>query len=275
MTKVIKTISNDILVENICFIPTMGSLHDGHLSLVDLGKKTNLKTLVSIFLNRRQFNDIKDFENYPNQQDSDVQKLYDKGVDYIFVPEEDYIYPSSGIETVSPNEIGRVLEGYSRPGHFEGVLTVVKRLFDLIQPSYSVFGKKDAQQLFLIKNMIREFNLNIQIIEGDIVRDKNGLALSSRNNHLSSNAKLKASCIFDSLLKTAESISSIKDYEEAIKEGSKNFVKNEIVLDYLELVDTENFKSPSKYSKKLKLLIAAYVENIRLIDNIDIELWKK
>ncbi len=272
MTKVIKTISNDILVENICFIPTMGSLHDGHLSLVDLGKKTNLKTLVSIFLNRRQFNDIKDFENYPNQHDSDVQKLYDRGVDYIFVPEEDYIYPSSGIETVSPNEIGRVLEGYSRPGHFEGVLTVVKRLFDLIQPSYSVFGKKDAQQLFLIKNMIREFNLNIQIIEGDIVRDKNGLALSSRNNHLSSNAKLKAACIFDSLLKTAESISSIKDYEEAIKEGSKNFVKNEIVLDYLELVDTENFKSPSKYSKKLKLLIAAYVENIRLIDNIDIEL---
>ena len=275
MTKVIRTISNDILVDNICFIPTMGSLHNGHLSLIDLGKKTNLKTLVSIFLNRRQFNDIKDFENYPNQLDSDVQKLYDRGVDYIFVPEEDYIYPSSGIETVSPNEIGRVLEGYSRPGHFEGVLTVVKRLFDLIQPSYSVFGKKDAQQLFLIKNMIREFNLNIQIIEGDIVRDKNGLALSSRNNHLSSNAKLKASCIFDSLLKTAESISSIKDYEEAIKEGSKNFVKNEIVLDYLELVDTENFKSPSKYSKKLKLLIAAYVENIRLIDNIDIALWKK
>lgn len=275
MTKVIKTISNDILSEKICFIPTMGSLHNGHLSLVDLGKKTNLKTLVSIFVNRRQFNDIKDFEKYPNQRDSDIRKLYDKEVDYIFVPEEDYIYPSAGIETILPNEIGRVLEGYSRPGHFEGVLTVVKRLFDLIQPSYSVFGKKDAQQLFLIKNMIREFDLNIQIIEGDIIRDKNGLALSSRNNHLSSNAKLNASCIFDTLIKTAESIYSIKDYEEAIKEGSRNFVKNEIVLDYLELVDTENFKSPNKYSKKLKLLIAAYVENIRLIDNIDIELWKK
>ena len=275
MTKVIKTISNDILSEKICFIPTMGSLHNGHLSLVDLGKKTNLKTLVSIFVNRRQFNDIKDFEKYPNQRDSDIRKLYDKEVDYIFVPEEDYIYPNAGTETILPNEIGRVLEGYSRPGHFEGVLTVVKRLFDLIQPSYSVFGKKDAQQLFLIKNMIREFDLNIQIIEGDIIRDKNGLALSSRNNHLSSNAKLNASCIFDTLIKAAESIYSIKDYEEAIKEGSRNFVKNEIVLDYLELVDTENFKSPNKYSKKLKLLIAAYVENIRLIDNIDIELWKK
>ena len=275
MTKVIKTISNDILSEKICFIPTMGSLHNGHLSLVDLGKKTNFKTLVSIFVNRRQFNDIKDFEKYPNQRDSDIRKLYDKEVDYIFVPEEDYIYPSAGIETILPNEIGRVLEGYSRPGHFEGVLTVVKRLFDLIQPSYSVFGKKDAQQLFLIKNMIREFDLNIQIIEGDIIRDKNGLALSSRNNHLSSNAKLNASCIFDTLIKTAESIYSIKDYEEAIKEGSRNFVKNEIVLDYLELVDTENFKSPNKYSKKLKLLIAAYVENVRLIDNIDIKIWKK
>ena len=124
MTKVIRTISNDILVENICFIPTMGSLHNGHLSLVDLGKKTNLKTLVSIFVNRRQFNDIKDFEKYPNQRDSDIRKLYDKEVDYIFVPEEDYIYPNAGPETILPNEIGRVLEGYSRPGHFEGVLTV-------------------------------------------------------------------------------------------------------------------------------------------------------
>ena len=272
MTKVIRTISNDILVDNICFIPTMGSLHDGHLSLVDLGKKTNLKTLVSIFLNRRQFNDIKDFENYPTPLDSDVEKLTDRKVDYIFVPEEDYIYPSSGIKTISPNKIGRVLEGYSRPGHFEGVLTVVKRLFDLIQPGYSVFGKKDAQQLFLIKNMITEFELNIQIIEGDIIRDINGLALSSRNNHLSTHAKLKASCIFDSLLKTAKLISSNKNYEDAIREVSQNFKKNEIILDYFELVDAENFKLPNKYSKKLKLLTAAYIENVRLIDNLDIKL---
>ena len=101
MTKIIKTISNELLSENICLIPTMGSIHKGHLSLVDLGKKTNFKTLVSIFINRRQFNDIKDFENYPTQLDSDIKKLTDKEVDYIFVPEEDYIYPSSGIETIS------------------------------------------------------------------------------------------------------------------------------------------------------------------------------
>ena len=272
MTKIITTINNEILNEDICFIPTMGSLHEGHLSLVDLGKKTKLKILVSIFLNKRQFNNVKDFDNYPTQLDTDIQLLKGRKVDYIFVPQEKYIYPNKSIETIVPNEIGDLLEGYSRPGHFEGVLTVVKRLFDLIQPNYSVFGKKDAQQLFLIKNMIREFNLNIHIIEGDIIRDKNGLALSSRNSHLSSNAKLKATNIYKLLLKTADAIALNNDYKEAIKEGANYFKKNDIVLDYLELVDIENFKSPNKYSKKLKLLTAAYVENVRLIDNLDMKL---
>ncbi len=114
MTKIITTISSDILNEDICFIPTMGSLHEGHLSLVDLGKKTKLKTLVSIFLNRRQFNDIEDFDNYPIQLDKDTQLLEDREVDYIFIPKEDYIYPSKNIEVVVPNEIGNVLEGSSR-----------------------------------------------------------------------------------------------------------------------------------------------------------------
>ena len=272
MTKIITTINNNIPNEDICFIPTMGSLHEGHLSLIDIGKKTKLKTLVSIFLNRRQFNDIKDFDNYPTQLDTDIQLLEDRKVDYVFVPQEEYIYPSKSIETVSPNEIGGLLEGSSRPGHFEGVLTVVKRLFELIQPNYSVFGKKDAQQLFLIKNMIKELNLNIHILEGDIIRDKNGLALSSRNSHLSLNAKLKAANIYKLLLKTADKIILNNDYEEALQEGANYCIKNDIVLDYLELVDVENFKSPNKYSKKLKLLTAAYIENVRLIDNLDIKL---
>ena len=272
MTKIITTINNDILNQDICFIPTMGSLHEGHLSLVDLGKKTKLKILVSIFLNRRQFNDMKDFDNYPTQLDTDIQLLEDRKVDYVFVPQEEYIYPNKSIEKVVPNKVGGLLEGSSRPGHFEGVLTVVKRLFDLIQPNCSVFGKKDAQQLFLIKNMIREFNLNIHIIEGDIVRDKNGLALSSRNSHLTSNAKLKAANIYKLLLKTADKIILNNDYEEALQEGANYCIKNDIVLDYLELVDVENFKSPNKYSKKLKLLTAAYIENVRLIDNLDIKL---
>ena len=272
MTKIITTISNDILNEDICFIPTMGSLHEGHLSLVDLGKKTKLKTLVSIFLNRRQFNDIEDFDNYPIQLDKDTQLLKDREVDYIFIPKEDYIYPSKNIEVVVPNEIGNVLEGASRPGHFEGVLTVVKRLFDLIQPNCSVFGKKDAQQLFLIKDMVNQLDLNIEIIEGKIFRDINGLALSSRNKHLSQDAKLIAANIFKSLQKVAKEINLGKSLEESLEIGINSFNQNKIDLDYLEIVDEENFNYPNKYSKKLKLLTAAYVENVRLIDNIDIEI---
>ena len=148
MTKIITTINNDILNEDICFIPTMGSLHEGHLSLVDLGKKTKLKILVSIFLNKRQFNDIKDFDNYPTQLDTDIQLLESRKVDYIFVPEEKYVYPNKSIETIVPNEIGGILEGSSRPGHFEGVLTVVKRLFILYSPTTQYLDKKMLNNYF-------------------------------------------------------------------------------------------------------------------------------
>ncbi len=272
MTKVITTINEDILSKKICFIPTMGAIHEGHLSLVDLGKETNLKTLVSIFLNRRQFNNDDDFKNYPRELEQDIQYLESRGVDYIFKPQESYIYPSAGVPLIVPSKVGGILEGYSRPGHFEGVLTVVKRLFDLIQPSHAVFGKKDAQQLFLIKDMVNRLDLNIKIIEGRILRDENGLALSSRNKHLSLDAKSKASNIFSSLQKVANEIHLGKSFKESLELGSNLINQNEIKLDYLELVDEENFEYPNKYSRKLKLLSAAYVENVRLIDNIDIEI---
>ena len=272
MTKVINTINDDILSENICFIPTMGAIHEGHLSLVDIGKETNLKTLVSIFLNRRQFNNDDDFKNYPIELEQDIQFLKNRGVDFIFFPEESYIYPSEGVPSIAPSKVGSILEGASRPGHFEGVLTVVNRLFDLIKPSHAVFGKKDAQQLFLIKDMVNRLDLNIEIIEGEIFRDINGLALSSRNKHLSQDAKLIAANIFKSLQKVAKEINLGKSFEESVELGINSFNQNEIDLDYLEIVDEENFNYPNKYSKKLKLLTAAYVENVRLIDNIDIEI---
>ena len=220
MTKVITTINEEILSKNICFIPTMGAIHEGHLSLVDIGKKTNLKTLVSIFLNRRQFN----------------------------------------------NDDGSILEGSSRPGHFEGVLTVVNRLFDLVQPSHAVFGKKDAQQLFLIKDMINRFDLNIEIIEGEIFRDKNGLALSSRNKHLSTDAKLTASNIFKSLQNVANEINLGKSYKESVELGTNLINQNEIYLDYLEIVDEENFKYILKNNKiflQLQFFGGRYKSNFR------------
>ena len=272
MTKVINTINEDILSENICFIPTMGAIHEGHLSLVDIGKETNLKTLVSIFLNRRQFNNDEDFKNYPIEIEQDIELLESRDVDFIFLPQESYVYPDEGVLSIAPSKVGSILEGASRPGHFEGVLTVVNRLFDLVKPSHAVFGKKDAQQLFLIKDMINRFDLNIKIIEGDIFRDKNGLAMSSRNNLLSQNAKLNAANIFKSLKKVVKELNLGKSFEESIEIGIDLINQNEIDLDYLEIVDEENFNYPNKYSKKLKLLTAAYVENVRLIDNIDIEI---
>jgi pantoate--beta-alanine ligase len=272
MTKVINTINEDILSENICFIPTMGAIHEGHLSLVDIGKETNLKTLVSIFLNRRQFNNDEDFKNYPIEIEQDIELLESRDVDFIFLPQESYVYPDEGVPSIAPSKVGSILEGASRPGHFEGVLTVVNRLFDLVKPSHAVFGKKDAQQLFLIKDMINRFDLNIEIIEGDIFRDKNGLAMSSRNNLLSQNAKLNAANIFKSLKNVVKEINLGKSFEESIEIGINLINQNEIDLDYLEIVDEENFNYPNKYSKKLKLLTAAYVENVRLIDNIDIEI---
>jgi len=135
-----------------------------------------------------------------------------------------------------------------------------------------VFGKKDAQQLFLIKDMVNQLDLNIEIIEGEIFRDINGLALSSRNKHLSKDAKLNAANIFKSLQKVAKEINLGKSFEESVELGINSISQNEIDLDYLEIVDEENFNYPNKYSKKLKLLTAAYVENVRLIDNIDIEI---
>ena len=135
-----------------------------------------------------------------------------------------------------------------------------------------MFGKKDAQQLFLIKDMVNRLDLNIEIIEGEIFRDINGLALSSRNKHLSQDAKLNASNIFKSLQKVAKEINLGKSFEESVELGINSINQNEIDLDYLEIVDEENFNYPNKYSKKLKLLTAAYVENVRLIDNIDIEI---
>jgi pantoate--beta-alanine ligase len=272
MTKVINTINEEILSENICFIPTMGAIHEGHLSLVDIGKETNLKTLVSIFLNRRQFNNDEDFKNYPIEIEQDIELLESRDVDFIFLPQESYVYPDEEVPSIAPSKVGSILEGASRPGHFEGVLTVVNRLFDLVKPSHAVFGKKDAQQLFLIKDMINRYDLNIEIIEGDIFRDKNGLAMSSRNNLLSQNAKLNAANIFKSLKNVVQEINLGKSFEESIEIGINLINQNEIDLDYLEIVDEENFNYPNKYSKKLKLLTAAYVENVRLIDNIDIEI---
>ncbi len=273
MTRIINEIDKKIFLEEKCFIPTMGALHKGHLSLVKLGKKsTNGKTIVSIFVNKRQFNDKSDYDNYPIDLDKDIELLRKEEVDYIFIPNENYIYPKDFAEPdgIESGEKGNVFEGAHRPGHFDGVLTVVNRLFDLVNPTSAVFGKKDAQQLYLVKEFFANKRNNIRIIEAEIIRDEHGLAMSSRNRLLSKSGINIAGNIFQILKKTKEHFIQNQDIQQAEVFGKALFNENAIEYDYLNFVDPKYFEIPDKNHEKLLLITAAYVEGIRLIDNMEV-----
>ena len=273
MTRIINEIDKKIFLEEKCFIPTMGALHKGHLSLVKLGKKsTNGKTIVSIFVNKRQFNDESDYDNYPIDLDKDIELLRKEKVDYIFIPQENYIYPKdfAGLDEIKSGEKGSLFEGAHRPGHFDGVLTVVNRLFDLVNPTSVVFGKKDAQQLYLVKEFLANKSNNLKIIEAEIIRDEYGLAMSSRNRLLSKSGINIARNIFQILENTKEHFIQNQDIQQSEDFGKKLFDENSIEYDYLNFVDPKYFETPDSNREKLLLITAAYVQGIRLIDNMEV-----
>jgi len=273
MTRIINKIDKKIFHEEKCFIPTMGALHEGHLSLVKLGKKsTNGKTIVSIFVNKRQFNDESDYDNYPIDLDKDIELLRKEEVDYIFIPQENYIYPKdfAGLDGIKSGEKGSLFEGAHRPGHFDGVLTVVNRLFDLVNPTSVVFGKKDAQQLYLVKQFLANKSNNLKIIEAEIIRDEYGLAMSSRNRLLSKSGINIARNIFQILENTKEHFIQNQDIQQSEDFGKKLFDENAIEYDYLNFVDPKYFETPDSNREKLLLITAAYVQGIRLIDNMEV-----
>jgi pantoate--beta-alanine ligase len=170
--------------DRVAFVPTMGNLHEGHLSLMRLGRRHADCVVASIFVNRLQFGPNEDFDRYPRTFDTDRAKLQAEGVDVLFAPHEHDMYPTPQVYRVQPPPVGDELDGAFRPGFFNGVCTVVLKLFNLVQPDYAVFGKKDRQQLKLVRGMVQQFNLPIQIVPGETVRADDGLALSSRNNYL-------------------------------------------------------------------------------------------
>ena len=277
MTKIINEIDKKIFLEEKCFIPTMGALHEGHLSLVKLGKKsTNGKTIVSIFVNKRQFNDESDYDNYPIDLDKDIELLRKEEVDYIFIPQENYIYPKdfAGLDEIKSGEKGSLFEGAHRPGHFDGVLTVVNRLFDLVNPTSVVFGKKDAQQLYLVKEFLANKSNNLKIIEAEIIRDEYGLAMSSWNRLLSKSGINIARNIFQILKNTKEHFIQNQDIQQSEDFGKKLFNENAIEYDYLNFVDPKYFETPDSNREKLLLITAAYVQGIRLIDNMEVIQWR-
>ena len=277
MTRIINEIDKKIFLEEKCFIPTMGALHEGHLSLVKLGKKsTNGKTIVSIFVNKRQFNDESDYDNYPIDLDKDIELLRKEEVDYIFIPQENYIYPKdfAELDGIKSGEKGSLFEGAHRPGHFDGVLTVVNRLFDLVNPTSVVFGKKDAQQLYLVKEFLANKSNNLKIIEAEIIRDEYGLAMSSRNRLLSKSGINIARNIFQILENTKEHFIQNQDIQQSEDFGKKLFDENAIEYDYLNFVDPKYFETPDSNREKLLLITAAYVQGIRLIDNMEVIQWR-
>ena len=193
-------------------------------------------------------------------------------VDFIFTPKENYIYKENQYDNISSGYIGTLFEGKSRPGHFDGVLTVVKRLFELVNPKIAIFGAKDAQQLFLIKEMVKKYLLPISIVECQTVREESGLALSSRNQLLTSNGKKEAQKIFQNLIFVSNLYSKNKDINLAIQEGIERYKTLNLKYDYLEVVDKNTFQHPDESTQELLFLTAVYVDNIRLIDNLSVKI---
>ncbi len=236
------------------FVPTMGALHAGHAALISAARKRSNHVVVSIFVNPLQFNDPKDLEKYPRTPDQDRELALAAGASEVWFPTVEEIYPSNP-ELVKAGPIGEVFEGFSRPGHFDGVLTVVKRLFDLVQPDFAIFGEKDFQQLFLIKQMVRNFNLPIEIIAHPTIREADGLALSSRNIRLSSEDRAKAAIIYKALNSGRDQMNAVLASEPAWK------------TDYATVINPENFKE--EFAPKQRAIIAGWIGGIRLIDNME------
>ena len=253
------------------FVPTMGALHDGHISLVKLAKMKSDVVVVSIFVNPTQFNNPDDLENYPIALHEDIKLLKKEASDILFCPDVSEMYPEGMLTKKYPlNGLDKSLEGEKRPGHFDGVCTVVHQLFNSVTPDKAFFGEKDFQQLAIIKHLVKELNLNIEIISCPTIRDADGLAKSSRNKLLSPSEREKAPLIYKSLIK-AKALFAENDINEL-----KNIVKNEIesceemTLDYVEIVNPETLKSVEKSDilENAHILIATYLGNVRLIDNL-------
>ena len=247
-------------------IPTMGSIHNGHLSLVENSMKENFFSITSIFVNPTQFNDLKDFKKYPQNKKQDIEKLNTVKCDAVFFPQIEELYPEGIKRKKTILKYRDILCDKFRPGHFDGVTTVVKSLFDIVTPDTVFFGEKDFQQLKIIKELIKKNNLPIQLIDCPSVRSKNGMSLSSRYNNFNTNQEILFNqislkindCV--NLLKKQIDINNLKNLYQYLEEDKK------IKVDYLEVRDDDELLLTQK-NKNARLFISFYIEDIRIIDN--------
>jgi pantoate--beta-alanine ligase len=261
-----KTLPN----KSVGFIPTMGALHEGHFSLIRASKKECQKTIVSIFVNKPQFGPNEDFNTYPRLMERDIKLLNSENVDVLFCPGPEEIYPKDFSFKINENKIANQLEGKSRPGFFDGVCLVVLKLFNITQPKRVYFGEKDIQQLYIIQKMIKDFNFPIQLRGCPTVREKNGLAMSSRNQYLSDVEKEEASVLYKTLKKGATCVLDGQlNVDTIITMMGQLIVNKNIKIDYLEIRDLNTFNQITKIHNQPIIIVGAiYYKKIRLIDNI-------
>ena len=254
------------LIENkgLSLIPTMGNLHSGHLSLVKGAKEYNLKTIVTIFINPLQFGPNEDFNKYPRTIESDIKKLEKIDCDYVFIPEDDF---AKNLGIIKAPSISMELCGKNRPGHFDGVLTIINKIFSVILPTKAFFGLKDYQQFILIKEFAKINFPDIQIFGLPIIREKDGLAMSSRNNLLTKDERKVAPLIYESLTWIKKNINKLSN-EDLIKFSTENLKKNNFEIDYLGIYDISNLKEINNFKESALIAVAVKLGNVRLIDNI-------
>ena len=254
-------------------VPTMGALHEGHLSLVRAAKKECSRVYASIFVNQKQFGPNEDFAKYPRAFESDAATLADLGVDSLFAPTLEEIYPIGFSTYVNVEGISDRLEGRSRPGHFRGVATVVLKLFEIVQPDFAYFGRKDAQQVAIIQRMVRDLNLNVQIVVCPIVREADGLALSSRNAYLNAEER-RAATVLNRALQAAREKLALGNRDTLTLQNAMRavFEKEPLArLDYAEIVSADNFEPTVHVSRTSYVLVAAHLGKTRLLDNMLVE----
>ena len=259
--------------ESIGFVPTMGALHEGHISLINNARNENKIIIVTIFVNPTQFNDKDDYDDYPHQLDEDIEIAEGAGVDIVFAPCVEELYPEGFCTYIEQTKLTGSLCGKSRPGHFRGVATIVTKLFNILKPDRAYFGQKDYQQSVVIKRLVEDLNINIEIKVLPIVREEDGLALSSRNKHLNPEERLSAPCIYNSLLRAQSLFNSNEKNSANIIREMASIINNakHTKIDYVSIVDLDTLEYIPQINGKAVASVAVYVGNTRLIDNIILE----
>lgn len=246
--------------KSVSFVPTMGALHEGHLALVKKAKEIGEISVVSIFVNKTQFNDQNDYEKYPRSLDEDLKKLLTVAPSCVFAPEDSEIFPEESAFKITPKKLVDCLCGATRPGHFDGVSLIISKLFNIIKPNLAIFGEKDFQQIAVIKKLVRDLNFPVEIITHPTLREANGLAMSSRNQRLSEAGKIKAANLFRIL-------QEIKNDPQILPQKKVELLEIGFEkIDYLEIRGEENLDLNSNSQRRI--FVAAHLESVRLIDNL-------